>query len=184
MELAEVKSWGGRKIQANIAHYSSNRRVKGDQERPSGGWKANPQSSSSSRGIPKRGVEGNTNREQLRAAGWSVEEGMGRGVRVAPWVIKEQKRSLSNSLVCFSKSKSDGLKEVESWLESRWGKALQNLQMLDDQVIWMQFAPPGEVDEVLLIAASGLRRLSIPLLIAGEMDRGTGFPTNFFLGRD
>lgn len=39
VELAEGRSGGGRKIQASIAHYSSNRRVKGDQERPSGAGK-------------------------------------------------------------------------------------------------------------------------------------------------
>lgn len=59
-----------------------------------------------------RAAEGKNERLHLSAAGWIVEEGTGKGVRVAPWVIKEQKKSLYSSLVGFLKSKSDGLKEV------------------------------------------------------------------------
>lgn len=110
-------------------------------------------------GIPEqakvRAAEGKNDRAHLRAAGYIVEEGTGRGVRVAPWVIKEQKKSLYSSLVGFLKSKSDGLKQVESWLESCWGKMPHNMQMLDDQVVWMQVSSPGEVEEILLLAATG-----------------------------
>lgn len=42
VELAKGRSWGGRKVQANIAHFSSNRTVRGQQERPREAWKTNP----------------------------------------------------------------------------------------------------------------------------------------------
>lgn len=96
-----------------------------------------------------RAAEGKNDRAHLRAEGYIVEEGTGRVIRVAPWVIKEQKKSLYSGLVGFLKSKSDGLKHVESWLEMCWGKMPHNMQMLDNQVVWMQVSSPGEVEEIL-----------------------------------
>lgn len=40
-------------------------------------------------------------------------------VRVAPWVVKEEKRELQLCLVGFLKSSNAGIREVESWLEKR-----------------------------------------------------------------
>lgn len=36
IELAKAKSWGGRKVQANIAHFSSNRTVRRTREAKGG----------------------------------------------------------------------------------------------------------------------------------------------------
>lgn len=52
-----------------------------------------------------------------KAAGWIIDEGSEKGVRVAPWVIEEQKKALRCSLVGFLKTKSDRLPQVELWLE-------------------------------------------------------------------
>lgn len=65
-------------------------------------------------------------------------------------MVKEQKKkSLYNSLVGILKSNAEGLEEVETWLETCRGKLPQNIQMLDEQVVWLQFSSPREVEEVL-----------------------------------
>ena len=59
-----------------------------------------------------------------------MEEGIGRGVRVAPWVVKEHKKSLYNSLVgFFLKSNAEGLEEIARWIETCWGRRPHNIQM-------------------------------------------------------
>lgn len=123
-----------------------------------------------------RAAEGKNEQLHLSAAGWIVEEGTGKGVRVAPWVIKEQKKSLYSSLVGFLKSKSDGLKEVESWLECCWGKLPHNIQLLDNQVVWMQFPSLKEVEEVLFIAAS--RGFPSPFSVLERWMEVSGSPPN------
>ena len=42
VELAEGRSWGGRKIQANLAQFCSNRSEKRVQEKPKGSWRDYP----------------------------------------------------------------------------------------------------------------------------------------------
>ena len=69
-------------------------------------------------------AEGKFNRLHSKAAGWIVEERTRRGVRVASWVIKEQKTSLYCSPMGILMSKSNGLKQAESRLENCRGKSL------------------------------------------------------------
>ena len=92
-------------------------------------------------------------RSQLGLAGWIMEEGTGRGVRVAPWVV-EQKNSLYNSLVGFLKSNAKGLKEITRWIETCWGRRPHNVQLIDERVVWLQFSTPREVEKALFKAAS------------------------------
>ena len=77
--------------------------------------------------------------------GWVVVEGKGKGVRVAPWVVKEQKKSLYNSLVGFLKSKLEGIEQIESWIQTCCGQLPINAQKLDEQVIWLQFSSSSEL---------------------------------------
>ena len=93
-----------------MAQFSSNNSVREDEERPKGTWSTLPRSSLQSRepstgGAPDQArpqaAEGKNGKLHLGAAGWIVEEAIGKGVRVAPWVVKEQKKSLYNSLVGF-----------------------------------------------------------------------------------
>lgn len=69
-------------------------------------------------------------------------------------MVKEQKKGLYCSLVGFLKSKLKGLVQVELRLERWWGRRPANIQMSDDQVVWLQFLMEKEVDEVLEIAVS------------------------------
>lgn len=64
-------------------------------------------------------------------------------------MVKKQKRALYSSLVGFLKSKSEGSLQDELWLERCWGKKPVIIQMLDDQVVWIQFLTEIEVEEVL-----------------------------------
>lgn len=90
-------------IQANIAQFNSNKSVTKVQVRPSDGWKATPQLPFQVEVFPEKEkasvAEGKFNRLHSKAAGWIVEERARRGVRVAAWVIKEQKTYLYCSLV-------------------------------------------------------------------------------------
>ena len=56
VELAEGRSWGGRKVKVNIAHFRSNRGARGEHERFSEVWKANSQSFYLSEMLPTSGL--------------------------------------------------------------------------------------------------------------------------------
>lgn len=60
-------------------------------------------------------------------------------------MVKEQKKGLYCSLVGFLKSKLIGLVQVELRLERWWGRRPANIQMSDDQVVWLQFLTEKEV---------------------------------------
>lgn len=51
-----------------------------------------------------------------RVAGWIVYDGREKGMRVAPWVVKEQKKSLFNSLIGFLKDEDNGPLQAAIWL--------------------------------------------------------------------
>lgn len=72
--------------------------------------------------------------EDSPKAGWIVAEGPDKGVRVAPWVIKEQKKELYYSLVGILKNKEDGVRQTERWLVSYWGKMPAKFHLLEDQM--------------------------------------------------
>ena len=161
--IAEGRFWGERKIQANLAKFSANSRARKEKERSKWGWNAFMQSSFQS-GDPStevvsdqarsQGAEGKNDGLCSIAAGSLVEENTGNSVRVAPWVVKEQKKSLYKSLVGFLKSESVGLEQIEQWLLTSCGQMPLNIQKLDKQVIWLQFSSSGEVEEVLFEIAS------------------------------
>lgn len=81
-----------------------------------------------------------------KVAGWIVEDGFWKGVRVAPWVVKQQKQTLYCSSVGFLKSKMNGLMRSELSIESCWGRKPVNIKMLDDNVVWMQFHMEKEIE--------------------------------------
>eukprot|EP00268_Persea_americana_P010845 TRINITY_DN14439_c0_g1_i14.p1 TRINITY_DN14439_c0_g1~~TRINITY_DN14439_c0_g1_i14.p1 ORF type:complete len:147 (+),score=27.06 TRINITY_DN14439_c0_g1_i14:267-707(+) len=56
VQLAKRRSWGGRKVQANITQLSSSRSVRGEQEMPREVWKANPPSFFSLEVLPTGGL--------------------------------------------------------------------------------------------------------------------------------
>lgn len=66
-------------------------------------------------------------------ADWIVDVGK------VPWVIRKQKKTLFCSLISFLKSKSRGVVQAEAWLESSGGRMPVKIQVLDDQVVWMEF---------------------------------------------
>ena len=121
VQIAEGRLWGGMKIQANLAQFSSKNSERRGKERSQGAW--NMQSSFHAGETNTAGAsepareQGRNNSLCSGTAGWLVEEGEGKGVRVAPWVVKEQKKSLYNSLVGFLKSKSEGIEQIESWIQ-------------------------------------------------------------------
>ena len=80
-----------------------------------------------------------------------MEEDTGKGVRVAQWVVKEQKRSLFNSLVGFLKASSVSIEQIESWIYNCCGQLPLKLQKLEEQVVWLQLSSTSEVDDFLCI---------------------------------
>ena len=66
--------------------------------------------------------------------GWILQKGMVPIVRVAPLVISEGRKSLTNSLVGFLVSPAKGLSQLLPWLEARWGKLPYKIKMLDSFV--------------------------------------------------
>lgn len=82
-------------------------------------------------------------------AGWVVGVEGVRELKVAPWVVQERKKMLFCSLIGFLSSTKGGLVKVEQWLERCWGKMLVQVQLLNEEVVWIQFVSEEEVEEVL-----------------------------------
>lgn len=96
-----------------------------------------------------------------------MEEGGEKGVRVASWLIKQQKPHLFCSLVGFLKSKAEGLRQTELWIEKRWGKMPDKVQMLGQQAVWIKLLSENDLEEFLNKAA--IERDSSPFCTR-EMD--------------
>lgn len=107
IDLATGRSWGGRKIQ--VARYLGNAKARDLEDKchplreslvgHDGGVVGNAWS----RRIGERGI-----------AGWIVEEGSMKGVRVAPWVVAEEIKPLYCSLVGHLKLDMDDIPRVEA----------------------------------------------------------------------
>lgn len=61
--------------------------------------------------------EGVGEAQKMKPAGWIVDDGKEKAVKVASWVVKEQKKSLFYSLVGFSKTSTKGQRQAEEWLD-------------------------------------------------------------------
>lgn len=70
-------------------------------------------------------------------------------VRVALWVVQQEKRNLRLSLVGFLKHSTGGIDRVESWLESFWGELSARVQKIEIDAILLQFHSKREMEEVL-----------------------------------
>lgn len=53
------------------------------------------------------------------------------------------------SLVGFLKSKVDGLRQAEEWIDRCWGKIPDKIQRLGKQAVWINFISEKEVEEFL-----------------------------------
>lgn len=93
IEMAMGRSWGGQRIQVNMARFQANKMEgKGRKTKDQGAVK----------GPYCRAVVGDDSRSSWAnrggisegAAGWIVEEGAEKGVRVALWVVAEEKKHL------------------------------------------------------------------------------------------
>lgn len=60
---------------------------------------------------------------------------MEKGMKVAPWIVKERKTKLFYNLVGFLESSSEGLFRAEQWLRRIWGKMAVKINMLDKDVV-------------------------------------------------
>eukprot|EP00268_Persea_americana_P009560 TRINITY_DN13823_c0_g2_i8.p1 TRINITY_DN13823_c0_g2~~TRINITY_DN13823_c0_g2_i8.p1 ORF type:complete len:414 (+),score=87.35 TRINITY_DN13823_c0_g2_i8:1496-2737(+) len=155
--MAEGRVCGGRKLQANLAKFSPNIKTRSGEESSLRDWKNFRQSSFWHEEHHMGEVQDQRSKqeEEERLAGWIVEDDTGKGVRVAQWVVKEQKRSLFNSLVGFLKA-TVSIEQIESWIYKCCGQLPLNLQKLEEQVVWMQLSSTSEVDDFLRnIAAMG-----------------------------
>lgn len=72
-------------------------------------------------------------------------------VRVAPWVVEEEKRSLQYCLIGSLRSTNDGIREVELWLERVWGKMIINSKMMDPHTVLIQLSSNQDIDEILAV---------------------------------
>ena len=106
--MAEGRVCGGWKLQANLAKFCPNIKKRRGEESSKRDWKNFRQSSFWHEEHHMGEVQDQRSKqeEEERLAGWIVEEDKGKGVRVAQWVVKEQKRSVFNSLVGFLKANS------------------------------------------------------------------------------
>ena len=107
----ETRSRRGRKMQANLAHDHS----KGERDGGKIRWTQEKHHRSYMEVLLGPDIEkGSTLRKENveeaqkpRSTGWIVD-GKERGVRVASWVVKEQKKSLNCSPVGFLKTSTNG----------------------------------------------------------------------------
>lgn len=135
-ELVNGRCWGGRRLQMNIAHNSSRGEVDKVAEKPRSSGKGDnrtyleallgPEKYRGSNDIGK----GEGQDYKSRPAGWIVNDGKEKGVRVASWVAQDQKKALFCSIVGFLKTHIDGQKQAEKWLERCWKKMADKIQMI------------------------------------------------------
>lgn len=152
MDLASGRSWRGRRIHVNLARYQS---------KPLGnlslGKKVGNRDAPCFKEEDWPPLNHETNHSQsikTDFAGWIIANGTEKGIRVAPWVVQEQKKNLFFSLIGFLKSCSDGLQKAEKWLDRCWGKKPVQIHLLDPCVVRMQFLSEQEVEDVLHCASS------------------------------
>lgn len=110
VELALGRSWGGRKFHANLTQFQKKKQ-----------GRVNGYADLEARGKNQFLKEGEQ-RANLRSAGWILDEGKKKGVRVASWLIKQQNHNLFCSVVGFLKTEVEGLRKTENWIEKCWGK--------------------------------------------------------------
>lgn len=128
------KSWGGRKIQVNMARYLDNAKVRASKDRrrplrePLTGHNGGEVGNAWSRRTEERG---NTR--------WIVEEGSEKGVRVAPWVVAAEIKPLYCSL-------------VGGWR----GPGAVCTRQLGEHVVLMQISSEEEATQMLRLALQKL----------------------------
>lgn len=126
VDLTKGRSWGGRRINVNMARSRmknlSIRSLSGkiSAENPA----PNPWFSTLKPVFTRSGL--------LNREGWITSDGPQQAVRVAPWVIEEEKKVLQYSLVWFLKIGLERTKAIESWLDSCWGEMAIRVKMLDE----------------------------------------------------
>lgn len=141
IDLAVGRSWGGRKIQVNMARFI----LQGPEtlHKKIGLTKAYVHRNDSPTSTSLEDKEPDAKPSSSGVAGWIVDDGKVR------WVIRKQRKTLFCSLISFLKSKSRVVVQAEVWLESSGGRMPVKIQVLDDQVVWMEFLSEKEADEVL-----------------------------------
>lgn len=73
-------------------------------------------------------------------------------LRVAPWVMEEEKLALHFSLVGFLKFASITVSHIVSWLGRSWGKSAVGVKKMEADIVLLQFQSTEEAEEVLLCA--------------------------------
>ena len=109
-----------------------------------------------------------------KVPGWIIEEGSEKVVRVAPWVIKEQKKNLYCSLVGFSENQNSWTSADSTLAQAMLGKMPVNVLLLEDHVVWIQHRSEKEVHEVLKSAEGN----SSPLPVLERWMDWLGSPPN------
>lgn len=109
-----------------------------------------------------------------KVPGWIIEEGSEKVVRVAPWVIKEQKKNLYCSLVGFSENQNSWTSADSTLAQAMLGKMPVNVLLLEDHVVWIQLRSEKEVHEVLKSAEGN----SSPLPVLERWMDWLGSPPN------
>lgn len=122
LELANGRSWGGRRILVDLARpRSENPPYSATANKPPSTWTLDwpPPSFSGSVNnawavrLPPLGPSGSS-------AGWIVRDGGNNYIRVAPWVVEMEKKTLW--LIGFLKP-NQGLTDAALWLHSIWGRS-------------------------------------------------------------
>lgn len=116
IELAMGRSWGGKKIRANLANVQTKERW--HQESLLIQFKGETFISHAYAEIVKA-----TATSPSGVIGWILEEGGEKGVCVAPWEIKKETEALFCSIVWRPKSDKKRLREAKLWLDPCWGKS-------------------------------------------------------------
>lgn len=148
IDLVTGRSWGGRRICAQIAHYKEQKLkpiLPFSNER-----RRNPWSMHSS----------------YQCEGWVVKKGSQQMVRVAPWVIEEEKKTMYNCLVVFLQHFANGIRNVELWWERVLRELAISIKIMDADTMLIQLGLSKEIDAVSRIKGS----LFFTLCCAREMD--------------
>lgn len=72
-------------------------------------------------------------------------------MRVAPWVIAEEKKKLFCSIVGFLKGSGESFTKLEDWLDEIWGRRPVCIRRLKERTMLIQLSSAEEADQALQI---------------------------------
>lgn len=139
------RSWRGRKIQVNKAKFQASGQKVVEEKGAYQGAVEYPHEASIGVAIDKE-WQRKVGTSPKGVAGWTIEEGKEKGVRVASWVAEEEKKALLCSLMGFLQVSKEGTSKAEHWMKV-WDWKPINIKRFDELTVRMHTSTEEEFSQ-------------------------------------